>query len=399
MPTPSEILEQALQRASANLNKPLIGQPAVVSRIEVVSRNPQNRAAVRLVLACALAKTHRPEVDIRKPYTEIGTPDAFSGRTYDERYLTPFIFAHQLPCNSTTAFLTPALRNHNAALTFDLNLVGRPATLYQAALQLLTDVYEGISTADDLLAETLRWLLLVREEQKQRMSSLLASLHATGTTLLAAEGIITMVEQHLRSPGSSRLPVLLVAAAYEAAGTQLGERSLPLASHNAADRQTGAIGDLEVMLTRTDEVVTGYEMKMRRVTPSDINAALFKLAGRSIQNYIFITTEVITQEVRDYAATIYLRTGTEVVVLDCLSFLRHFLHLFYRHRSTFVEAYQRLVLAEPDSAVGQPLKELWLTLRQAAESGLLDEEQGLEMALDKRGQDSEAVVASLSCPS
>jgi DNA adenine methylase len=43
---------------------------------------------------CLLAKLHRPDVDIRKLYTEIGDPDAFSGRTYDERYITTFINEH-----------------------------------------------------------------------------------------------------------------------------------------------------------------------------------------------------------------------------------------------------------------------------------------------------------------
>jgi DNA adenine methylase len=33
-----------------------------------------------------------------------------------------------------------------------------------------------------------------------------------------------------------------------------------------------------------------------------------------------------------------------------------------------LEAYQQLVLAEPDSAVSQPLKEAFLALRQASES-------------------------------
>ena len=41
-------------------------------------------------MACMLARLDRPELDPRKPYTEIGTPDSFSGRSYDERYLTPF---------------------------------------------------------------------------------------------------------------------------------------------------------------------------------------------------------------------------------------------------------------------------------------------------------------------
>ncbi|MEW5961394.1 MAG: DNA methyltransferase, partial [Chloroflexota bacterium] len=69
-----------------------------------------------------------------------------------------------------------------------------------------------------------------------------------------------------------------------------------------------------------------------------------------------------------YAATIHEKAGIEMVVLDCLGFLRHFLHLFYRLRMRFLEAYQELLLAEPDSAVSQPLKEAFLALRQAAES-------------------------------
>jgi hypothetical protein len=41
----------------------------------------RDRACTRLLMACALAKIENPKVDIRKPYTEIGTADSFSGRT------------------------------------------------------------------------------------------------------------------------------------------------------------------------------------------------------------------------------------------------------------------------------------------------------------------------------
>src|SRR5205807_2372422 len=108
-----------------------------------------------------------------------------------------------------------------------------------------------------------------------------------GAIPLSAEGIVTLVEQHLRLPGTSRLPVLVVAAAYEAGGTQLGERVKPLESHNAADRQTGSIGDLEVTLVGDDQIITGYEMKMKRVTRGDIDLALQKIVGRGVHNYIF----------------------------------------------------------------------------------------------------------------
>jgi hypothetical protein len=113
-------------------------------------------------------------------------------------------------------------------------------------------------------------------------------------------------------------------------------------------------------------------MKTRRVTRDDIERALQKInhTGQKIDSYIFITTDVIDKHVKDFAAKLYEQTGgIEVVILDCVGFLRHFLHLFHRLRMQFLEAYQGLVLAEPESAVSQPLKEAFLALRQAAESG------------------------------
>ena len=374
--TPQAILAQAYERAGANAGHFLVQDEGIRKRIELVGLNQRNGAVVRLVLACTLAKAHQPAIDIRKPYTEIGESDVYSGRSYDENYVTAFIQMHGLPCNPTTAFLTPALRNRNTILLPSTNLVGRTPELYQAALQILTDVQEGTETAANVLAEIIRVLLIKKHRYEEQMSVLMAGLKTVGEGIpLSSEGIVTLLEQHLKSPGSSRLPVLAVAAAYEAAGAKLGERIKPPGSPNAADLQTGAIGDVEVLLTDGDHVVTGYEMKTRRVTREDINSALRKIADLRVQNYVFITTDVIDREVKEYAASLYESTGgIEVVVLDCLSFLRHFLHLFHRSRLQFLEAYQRLVLAEPESAVGQPLKVAWLALRQAAENALGVEE-------------------------
>jgi hypothetical protein len=370
--TPATILDVAYQQAFGALGTPIVSNPAIAEKIDYVSRYVGNRAVVRLLLACSLAAIHRSEVDIREPYTEIGTPSAYSGRNYDESYVSAFINRHELPCNPTTAFLTPALRNRNVALTPGVNLVGRPPKLYQAALELLDDVHQGRITASELLAETIRCLLIARNEKRQRMETLLADLKTSADAMpLAAEEIVTLLKQHLDCRGASRLPVLIVAAAYRAAAQYIGERFLPLEAHNAADEQTGALGDVEITLVDDEKVITSYEMKTRRVTIEDIDRALQKIngTGKRIDNYIFITTDVIEERVREYAASMYERTGgIEIVVLDCLSFLRHFLHLFHRLRSQFLEAYQQLVLAEPESAVSQPLKEAFLALRQAAES-------------------------------
>jgi hypothetical protein len=370
---PEEILAFVHAKAVENLTSTVILDENVRERVDYVCRCLVNRAGVRLLMSCLLAKLDKPHIDPRKPYTEIGGNDSFSGRTYDERYLTGFINAHRLPVNQTTAFLTPTLRNISEPLTTDRELVGRPRELYTKTLELLEDVADGRAGADIVFIETVRVLLVMRDEKLARMTSLLGALDRTkGGLPLASETIITLIGQHLACKNASRLPVLVVAAAYQAAGINLAEKALPLKAHNAADFQTGSLGDVEVCLVDDNAVVTAYEMKMKRVTNDDIEVAAIKIAryDGKLNNYLFVTTDYIDPAVSQYAATFYEKLdGTEIAILDCLGFLRHFLHLFHRIRVDYLSAYQALVLSEPDSAVSQTLKEAFLALRQSAESG------------------------------
>ena len=161
-----------------------------------------------------------------------------------------------------------------------------------------------------MLAETVRHLLIVRNEGQQQITSLRADLKTSEESVpLSSEAIVSLIQQHLASPRSSRLPVLVVAAAYQCASDHLRERVLPLESHTSADEQTGALGDVQITLIGDDAVATAYEMKTRRVTQEDINRALQKLStsGLRIDNYIFITTDEIDQRVQEYAKGIYIR--------------------------------------------------------------------------------------------
>jgi len=236
----------------------------------------------------------------------------------------------------------------------------------------LDEVYNKRLSADDLLAEIIRFLIILRNERQQRIQSLIGALETTEDAVpLSSEAIVNLVTQHMSLKGTSRLPVLLIAAAYNAAYQHLGERILALQSHNAADTQTGALGDIEITLVDDDRVVTSYEMKDKRVTQEDIQHALQKLivSGKRVDNYIFITTDEIDKEVQDYACSLYVETsGIEFVILDCIGFVRHYLHLFHRLRSDFLEEYQSLILSEPESSVSQPVKEAFLSMRQASEA-------------------------------
>lgn len=371
MGKPTDILNITFARAEKRLSKPFLKEKEVLQRVEFITRNIQNRAGVRLLMSCLLAKLDHSEVDVRKPYTEIGGNGSFSGRTYDEAYIGSFITKHRLPCNPTTAFLTPALRNRNIVLTPKVNLVGRPPEVYQYVLDLLDLVHKESIAPDILLAEVMRQLIILRDENQKRIKSLLKNLAETGSVSLSGEDIINLTEQHLNCKGASRLPVLIVAAVYRTIGDFIQEKALPILGHNSADKQTGALGDLQIILINDDNVVTSYEMKMKKVTMEDIDVALHKIRSvdYKIDNYIFITTDEIDDAVKDYAKSLYDQTGgVEIVILDCVDFLRHFIHLFHRFRLQYLEGYQKLVMAEPDSTVSQPLKEAFLALRQASES-------------------------------
>jgi DNA adenine methylase len=366
--TPADILENIYSAVGDNLNNQLVANE-VYEKIVSICRCNANKAPVRFLMSCLLAKLHKPEVDIRKPYTEIEGDDTYSGRFYDERFVEPFVHKYKLPCNPTTAYLTPAFRNLDRILTADLVLVGRPREIYVFTLEILNTVYSGLEKAENVLREIIRLLLIIKAEDEQRMERLISGLKQTDILQLSSEEIVSLLMQHLSCKHSSRLPVLIIAAAYQTVKDRICEENKALESHNAADKQTGSIGDVEIVLTGDDKIVTCYEMKDKRIIKTDLDVALTKLSNseNKIDNYIFITTDVIEPEVAEYAKSLYEKTGVEFAVLDCIGFIRHFLHFFHRQRNEFLNIYQFMVLSEPISAVSQALKEAFLALRRVAE--------------------------------
>jgi len=367
---PLEILERLYQQANEDLSKSFVGIETK-DKVESVCRCNTNKAPIRFLLSCLLAKIHQPQIDIRKPYTEIEGNDTYSGRIYDERYVELLVHKYKLPCNPTTAYLTPAFRNLDRLLTTEFVLVGRPRAVYVNTLEILDIVYVQKENSENILCEIIRFLLILKTEDELRMKQLIADLKQTDDALpLASEEIVLLLAQHLNCKGTSRLPVLMIASVYQTVKEQIGESHKNLEGHHAADKQTGSIGDIEITLTSDDLIVTCYEMKDKRVAKTDIDVALQKLSKtkNKIDNYLFITTEVIEIEVAEYAKSLYEKTGIEFAILDCIGFIRHFLHFFHRHRNNFLNIYQSMMLAEATSSVSQPLKEAFLAMRRVAEA-------------------------------
>jgi hypothetical protein len=162
------ILRELLSEAQSDLNGRSITQKAIATRIEYIANCLANRAGVRLVLSCMLAKISRPALDPRQPVTEIGGDKCFSGRSFDEQFLAPFLAANRLPCNSTTAFLTPAFRNFTKPFTLANLPKGRPPRMYEDAFKLLDDVAKRKASPAAVFVDTVRHLIRLRDEQDER---------------------------------------------------------------------------------------------------------------------------------------------------------------------------------------------------------------------------------------
>ena len=72
MADPSELLDRLHGRAVKDPSSPSVQDEEFLTRIYYVCRCPSNRAGVRLLMSCMLAKLDRPGIDPRKPYTEVG---------------------------------------------------------------------------------------------------------------------------------------------------------------------------------------------------------------------------------------------------------------------------------------------------------------------------------------
>lgn len=365
-----KILESAYKKAtSATIRRQIAIDNSIRQKVLSVCQCTTNKAPIRYLMAALLAKIDNVEIDTRQPYPKLGDK-SFPGRTIDETFIQPFIHKYALPCNDTTAFLTPAFRTLETALTRPSFDKCRPKSVYYDMMDILDYVESHSQKSKNILAEIIKDLIAVKEHTNQTLTQMVSQLSSPQKHELSSEEITILLTQHLQCKGSSRLPVLMFAAAYQSVQPLINEETKPLLAHNAADKQTGAIGDIEVTLSNEDRTVTCYEMKKKQVTTDDIFVCVEKIGKLNVKpdNYIIITTESITKEVKDLAFSLYDKVGVEIAVLDCIGFINHFLHFFHRYRTRFLDAYQKLVLAEPTSSVSQPLKEAFLSLRKVAES-------------------------------
>ena len=106
---------------------------------EILHNSESSKGVLTVVITSIVYKLFHPEQDIRNH--QPGIPNAYSGRTFDSTYITPFLKSVRFPAMAESGWLTRSLEQK---VPYDSNYTGaiRPESLKTAFLGILHQIQE-----------------------------------------------------------------------------------------------------------------------------------------------------------------------------------------------------------------------------------------------------------------
>jgi SacI-like restriction endonuclease len=257
-----------------------------------------------VLVGCVLAKSFHPETDVHKPYIQ-QAPNAYSGRTLDERVVNPFLHDNRIP-SSRGPFLS----------TFRRNVAFEPRTRDGVrdkegfdALLSLVDYVDDQQNAKQL-ASFLRYLLYRFIQLREAAEIQLVRLQRVSLEQYGA-----LIEGLLNTPSGGRFPVMMIEAALVAISEAFGLNwRIEVQGINEADRAGGAGGDITVR--RGEQMLLAAEVTERPIERNRVVATFqTKIAPNAIEDYLFFIKDGVGEDVMRQARQ-YFAQGHEINFLD-----------------------------------------------------------------------------------
>jgi DNA (cytosine-5)-methyltransferase 1 len=364
--TPTQILQHAHQLAQTEINSDAL--PAeLYSALQILAENAETQKAVLGAVVTSLTyKIWRPDQDIR--YHQEQMPNGYSARTFDTKYVTPFMKAYfRRYAMAESAWLTRSIEQpHPFTSAFPGHIRSTPVK--QAFLQIIAAAQVGTINAKQLLVALFALLLAQAAEQSVQLF--------TATPMLSIAQIVALVKQHFEhrydGSGAARLPVLALYAVYELLVQDVrryeGKTLKPLGSHTSADKRAKAAGDLEIF--REDgSLFEAVEVKYQKpITPIMLEDAYHKVRNSIPERYYLLTTHEpnILEQNRTALAKKIIELEThhacQFIVNGVLPSLKYYLRLV-QHPTLWLEKYTALVAT--DTALKNTHRQVWDALRDA----------------------------------
>lgn len=326
--------------------------------LKIVIRHSESSKGVLTVLVTSLAyKVFHPEQDVRRHQSSI--VGGYAGRTFDVKYITPFLKERKFPAMAESGWLTRSLEQKSP---YDENYKGaiKPDELKAAFLGILKAVEEGMAEPKALLDYILQALIIQRD--KGNISLAIPS-------NLSIDELSKLLDRHFHArysaTGAARLPVLALYAFYQAyfaegAGRYRGKTLLPLESHTTADARSGSIGDIEIV-DEDGEAFEGVEVKLDvRVSLNIVLNAIEKIVTTPAKRYYILSTLPIVEEdrmrIEEEVRRLKNTHNCQLIINGVMPTLKYYLRLLCDTNS-FVRNYAALMQA--DKAVKFEHRQKW----------------------------------------
>jgi len=323
--------------------------------LEILGRSESAKAVITVILTSAVYKRLNPDQDIRNHQTSI--PNGYSGRTFDSKFITPFLKSVKFPAMAESGWLTRSLEQK---VPYDSNYSGaiKPDSLKSAFLQTIDFIQQG-KDIDKLLSFLFQGLIIQRNAQQIDLAKPLNLPIAT---------IIDLLSKHFdtkySSEGASGLPVLALYAAYQCLINETkrfeGKVLLPMESHTSADSRSGRIGDIDI-IDEKERAFEAVEVKHGiPITAQLVKDAFEKFKATQVNRYYLLSTANIdtsqADEINKEIERIKNIHGCHVIANGLTNSLKYYLRLL-SDTSEFIENYVNLI--EIDTALKFEHKTEW----------------------------------------
>lgn len=309
-------------------------------------------------------KCLHPEQDVR--YHQANMDGGYSGRSFDTKYVTPFMKIKQFPgAMKESGWLTRSLEQN---IPYNLEFPGKIQNkeVKNAFLSILNDIcVKG--------ADPYKYLLAIFKgsiaEKAKKVVTLINPIESE--SVLTIETIMQYLSAHFYHPyksrGASILPVIALYSVYECIISQMerySDKTLePLGSHNSCDKSSGAAGDIVIKDTNGNlyEVV---EVKFDiPITGLMVLDAYKKIKPTTIQRYYILSTSPMNEEekqnARMLAYQIKSEHGCQMITNGVFSTLNYYLRLL-DNTDDFINAYIKNL--EADTELNYEHKIAWNTI-------------------------------------
>jgi len=305
----------------------------------VVSLSERQKGVLTVVITGLVYKHYHSEQDVR--YHQSNMENGYSGRTFDTRFITPFMRSNNFPSMAESGWLTRSLEQN---LPYDDDYPGKISGKgLKESFLLLYKKSQSSKESSKILAYLFQQLVKKRDDSQIRLST---------PANLTVNETLNLIKKHFEYDytnvaGASRLPNLAIYAAYKSIidgnQTRYGGKVLcDLDSHTASDLSTGSIGDVQIN-DEDGQPFEGLEIKAKKLSSDMVDIAYSKIQEYgSVERYYILSTfdeidESILKEINEKINKIRSKHGCEVIVNGVYTTLKYFLRLV--DSSVFIQIY------------------------------------------------------------